>query len=219
MNLRSSWQYLSTFGARFGSVAAMQYALYTLVNKVLFFECFHVIMLDRDRLRPLEPTPGIKLSYRLATVQALESMRREPRWDISDERMRYFQAGDCCVLSSVDGHLAGYTWVHRNGRPELIANLVISIPADYLYNYAGLTLPEFRGAGLQPYRHHVVLNHEPWRERKGLIGYVRYTNKASQKGQDKSGYRRIGTIWLMGSRQRFWALFSRTLRDLGIGRL
>lgn len=219
MNLRTSWQYLKQFGSRFGSVAAVQYALFTLVNKVMFFECFHVIVLDRGRVRPLEPKPGLTLSYRLAALQDLESMRPEPRWDISDERMRYFKAGDCCVLSSVDGQLAGYTWVHEAGHPELIPGLVVAIPPDYLYNYAGLTLPEFRGAGLQPFRHHVVLNHARWRDRKGLIGYVRYTNRASQKGQDKSGYRRIGTIWLLGSRKRFWSLFSRTLRDMGIRRL
>jgi hypothetical protein len=219
VNLRSSWDYLSQIGSRFGSVAALQYALYTLVNKAMFFECFHVIVLDRDRVRPLEPTPGHTLSYRLATLQDLESMRLEPRWDISDERMRFFKAGDCCVLSLVDGRLAGYTWVHADGRPELMTNLVIAVPTEYLYNYAGLTLPEFRGAGLQPYRHHVVLNHERWRDRKGLIGYVRYTNRASQKGQDKSGYRRIGSIWLLGSRRRFWTHFSRSLRDMGIKRL
>ena len=219
MNLPSSLRNLSSFGSRFGSVAALQYTLYTLLNKVCFFEIFHVIVLDRDKVRPLEPAANGRLSSRLATREDLAAMRKEPRWDVSDDRMRFFEAGDVCVLSYVDEQLAGYTWVHAQGRPELIQNLVISLPPEYLYNYAGLTLPEFRGAGLQPYRHHVVLNQDQWRDRKGLIGYVRYTNMASRKGQEKSGYRRIGSMWLLGSRRRFWVYFSRTLRDLGVGRV
>lgn len=145
-------------------------------------------------------------------------MRQDPRWDISDERMRYFRTGDVCLLSYVDDRLAGYTWVHAQGRPELIPNLVIAVPGDYLYNYAGLTLPEFRGAGLQPYRHHAVLNQAQWKDRKGLLGYVRYTNMASRKGQEKSGYRRIGSMWLLGSRRHFAVYFSRSLKAMGIRR-
>jgi hypothetical protein len=96
---------------------------------------------------------------------------------------------------------------------------VISVPAQLLNNYDGLTLPEFRGLGLQPYRHHQLLNSGLWQDKRGLLGFVYQTNFASRRGQGKSGYRTIGSIWVFGSRRHFVALFSGSLRRLGICRL
>ena len=93
------------------------------------------------------------------------------------------------------------------------------MPANFLYNYAGFTHPDFRGGGLQSYRHRSVLDNERWTDRRALLGYVAATNFASQRGQTKSGYRRIGTVWLIGTRRHFAALFSKSLRDIGIGRI
>ena len=92
------------------------------------------------------------------------------------------------------------------------------MPEDYLYNYAGFTIPQFRGSGLQAYRHHSVLGQERWLGRRGLLGYRRSTNYSSEKGQAKSGYRKVGSIVLWGSKGRFFAHFSRSLRAMGIKR-
>jgi hypothetical protein len=205
--------------ARFGTGATVQHALYRLLNSVMFFEWMNIIVLDRDHVRPLDPALTARLSSRLATLADLEAMQANPPLDIHPERLASFRAGDSCLLSYVDGKLAGYTWAHTLGRPELMPGLVISVPAQFLYNYAALTLPEFRGLGLQPYRHHQLLNSCLWRDKRGLLGFVIQTNFASRHGQAKSGYRTIGSIWLFGSRRHFVALFSRSLRRLGIRRL
>ncbi len=96
---------------------------------------------------------------------------------------------------------------------------MIAVPDSYVYNYAALTLPEFRGLGLQPYRHHQLLDSGLWHDKRGLLGYVFQTNYASRKGQAKSGYRRIGSIWLLGSRRHYLTWFTPALRRLGIRRL
>ncbi|MFO1402562.1 MAG: hypothetical protein U1F06_06215 [Steroidobacteraceae bacterium] len=205
--------------ARYGTLALLQHVVHRALNAVMFVECMNIIVLDRERLRPLDPALASKLRSRLATRADLEAMRATPALGINATKLANFDAGDACLLSYAGEALAGYTWAHTLGRPELIPGLVIAIPGSYLYNYAALTLPEFRGLGLQPYRHHQLLDSGLWHDKRGLLGYVFQTNFASRKGQTKSGYRRIGAIWLVGSRRHFLTWFTPALRRLGIRRL
>lgn len=52
-----------------------------------------------------------------------------------------------------------------------------------------------------------------------MLGYVKATNFASRQGQGRSGYRRIGSVVLMGSRKRFAAWLSPALRRSGVHRV
>ena len=219
MGLKAGLQELKDVHSRFGFGAAVLFFCHRLINKIFYLERLNVIALDRDRLRPLKPNPGATLTSRLATLQDLEALHPDPVWEVDEDKLRYFHDGDSCLLSYADGKLAGYTWAHTLGRPELIPNLTISVPDSYLYNYAGLTLKEFRGVGLQPYRHHALLNHEKWQGKKGLLGYVKHLNFASRHGQEKSGYRTIGSIWMFGRANNFRVYLSKSLRDMGIKRL
>ena len=146
-------------------------------------------------------------------------MAVDPLLGIGPSKVNSFLAGDTCLLSYVDGELAGYTWAHTRGCPELIPGFVISVPAQYAYNYAGFTSPEFRGLGLQAYRHRVLLEDRVCGDCHGLLGFVAHTNFASRRGQTKSGYRTVGSVWLVGTRRHFVALFSDGLRRMGIRRL
>jgi hypothetical protein len=204
---------------RFGWSAALQAHVFRMINKVMLFECLHIILLKHENVRPLKPNPGVTLTSRLATPEDLEALRADDVWEIDDNKMRYFRSGDSCLLSYADGKLAGYTWAHSGGTPELLSGLTIRVPQEFVYNYAGLTLPEFRGLGLQPYRHHILLNHEKWKGCKGLLGYVRHTNWSSRAGQHKSGYRTIGSIWTIGTASSFFTIFSKELRSLGVRRV
>ena len=210
---------ISNMRRRFGTVAAGQHALYRLANTVMRLEWLNIIVLDRERLRPLDPARTARLSSHLATLPELEAMQSDARLDMHPGRLDAFRAGDSCLLSFVDGELAGYTWAHTMGRPELVPGLVVSVPPRFLYNYAALTLPEFRGLGLQPYRHRELLSTGMWHDKQGLLGFVLQTNFASRHGQAKSGYRTIGSICLVGGRRHFVALFSPSLRRLGMRRL
>lgn len=214
-----SFRAVEEMRARFGIVAALQHTLYRLLNTVAYVEWMHIIVLDRDHVRPLDPAHTARFTSRTATFDDLKAMSEDPRLDISAAKLRRHKAGDDCVLSYVDGTLAGYSWVHTLGRPELTPGFAISVPRDYLYNYAALTLPEFRGLGLQSYRHHQLLSSGLCGDKLGLLGFVAHTNFASRRGQAKSGYRTIGSIWLLGGRRHFVALFSGSLRRMGVRRL
>jgi hypothetical protein len=183
------------------------------------FDCLHCVVLPRENLRPVDPAGTAHITSRFATQEDIDSMQRDPRLKIYEPKITYFKQGDACLLTYIDGKLAGYAWAHTRGCPELIPGLVISVPNDLLYNYASLTLPEFRGHNLQPYRHRMLLESDRWNDKRGLFGYVKATNWASQKGLVKSGYRIVGQIWLVGSKKHFLAFFSPSLKKMNVRRL
>jgi len=213
------WQTVAESLSNFGWAATIHYVLHRLVNRFFLLERLHIVVLDRERLRPVKPRGDARLSWRMASIEDLLEMQRDAKWDIGADKIALFRAGDACILSFVDDQLAGYTWTHTAGRPTLLAGLTISVPARYLYNFAALTLPEFRGHGLQPYRHHAALTCGQWGDRQGLLGFVRATNYASRHGLAKSGYRRIGTIWRFGSKTNFRVYCSRSLVRSGVKRV
>ncbi len=196
-----------------------KHGLFRFVNKFLYLECLHIIVLNRENLRPLNPSNAHRLSTKIATWGDLKEMERQGYWEIEQKKLEFFNQGDTCLLSYVDNKLAGYTWAHAKGRPELFPGLILSVPREYLYNFAAFTLPEYRGYNLQSFRHHELLNHHQWKDRKGMLGFVLHTNYSSKRGQDKSGYTRIGSIWLVGTKSKFYALIDRNLRSMGIKRI
>jgi len=197
----------------------LKHAVFRLINRFVYLDCLHIIVLNRENLRPLDPGNTHRLSTRIATLEDLEEMERQGCWEIQRRKIDFFNQGDTCLLSYVDQKLAGYTWAHTNGCPELVPGLRLSVPREYVYNFAAFTLPEYRGCGLQSVRHHALLNDPRWRDKKGLLGYVIHTNYSSRRGQDKSGYTRIGDIWLVGRRSNFRALVGKNLRSMGIKRI
>lgn len=209
---------LQAEAARVGYARAIERSLYKTANQLFCMRRLEVIHLTRDRVAPLT-RPEAAITSRLATEHDLLEMRADGRWNLDDDLLDGFHAGDHCLLSFVDGERAGYTWVHTGGRPLLMPGLRIRVPTDYVYNFAGFTLPEFRGHGLQPFRHHALLDRPEWRGCRGLLGYVHCTNWSSRRGQTKSGYQPLGTISLLGTHRRFVVRMSRELARLGIARI
>jgi hypothetical protein len=205
---------------RFGFGKTVAYALDSLVNRVMRAECYHIIVLDRDKVREHSVAATTDVSVRLATRDELMEMRRQGTWGIEQFLLDRAGEGDLCFLNFCRGELAGYTWANVNGQPLLFPNLRLRLPDHYIYNYAGFTLPQFRGSGLQSVRHRALMQHtQLGKSTLGLIGYVSYTNWASIRGQTKSGYRRIGKLWLFGSKNHFVTFRSRAVRDFGIARI
>jgi hypothetical protein len=207
------------FRSRFGEAKTLKHVIYRLINRFCYFDCLHIIVLSRENLKPLDPTNAQRFSTRIATLQDLREMNKQGCWHIHHKKLEFFNQGDTCLLSYVDDQLAGYTWAHTNGCPELVPGLRLSVPKEYLYNYAGFTHPDYRGYSLQSFRHHELLNHNLWRDRKGLLGFVIHTNYSSKRGQEKSGYKKKGNIWLIGSKSHFCALIGKNLRSMGIKRI
>lgn len=210
---------IAALHSRFGAAKTLRHAAFQCINRYFYFDCLHIITLERDNLKPLDPDNTHRLSTKIATLEDLEEMERQGCWHIHQKKYEHFNQGDTCLLSYLDNELAGYTWAHTNGCPELLPGLRLRVPHEYLYNFAGFTHPNYRGYSLQAFRHHALLNHHRWRDRKGLLGFVVHTNYSSKRGQDKSGYHIKGSIWLIGSKSHFRAFIGKNLRIMGIKRL
>ena len=219
MNVEVIVQNYKKVANRDGYGAALMNLAYYLANKIICIRRLEVIYLKRENLISLDKQKYTQHSYRLATNEDLEKMRSENRWIISNELIAGFKSGDVCILSLVNQKVAGYTWIHTAGHPQFFPGLKVKVPADYAYNFAGYTLPEYRGYGLQPFRHHVTLNYVENLGKKGMIGFVEVNNFSSKKGQIKSGYQLLGTITTFGSHAHFITLFSNELKKFGIRRI
>lgn len=219
VNLINVFKNLKSDTIQIGPKKALTGLGYRAANKIVNIQRFEIIVLRRENLVPLDHAMYSNISSRLATKDDLEQMISEGKWKITNELRESFRNGDSCLLSYVDGNMAGYTWVHTAGHPRLIPGLRISVPKNYVYNFAGFTLQEFRGKGLQPYRHHEILNSSEWNEKLGMIGYVDSTNWSSKNGQAKSGYQRIGDLTIMGTGDNMKVIFSKELKKMGIERL
>jgi hypothetical protein len=217
--IKSTLKTLEELRSRFGALKTLRHASFRLINRFLYFDCLHIIVLDRNNLKSLDPANGHKLSAKIATLEDLKEMEKQGCWNIHRRKIEYFNQGDTCLLSYVDNKLAGYTWAHTSEYPEFVAGLRLSVPNEYLYNSSGFTHPDYRGYGLQSFRHHELLNLHQWRNKKGLLGFVVYTNYSSRRGQEKGGYKRIGNIYVIGSKSHFCAFIGRNLRSMGIKRV
>ncbi len=216
--IKSTFKTLEELRSRFGAAKTLQHAVFRLVNRFFHFDCLHIIVLNRENLKSLDSTKTHRLSTKIATLEDLKEMEKQGCWHLPQGTIEYFNRGDSCLLSYVDNKLAGYTWALKNGCPS-IAGLRLSVPHEYLYNFCGFTLSDYRGYGLQSFRHHELLNHHRWRNRKGLLGFVVHTNRSSRRGQDKSGYKRIGNIYVIGRKSNVHALIGKNLRSMGIKRI
>jgi hypothetical protein len=219
MGLKSFVAYFAGIRHTHGTAAMLAAVAHNLTNRAIFFECFHIVVLDRACVRPLKLADPTAITSRAATSEEVRAMRWQPQWEVNDKLLEAMSSGDTCVLSFFNGVAAGYTWAHLEARPEITPGLSISVPRDYIYSYAGLTLPEFRGLGLQSYRHHSILETHQRLNRKGLISCVRAVNFASRNGQAKSGFRKVGSMWVTRWRGRYRTLFSPGLSRLNIRRI
>jgi hypothetical protein len=218
-NLKSRWKAVCELRSRFGIVRTLQHVAFRLINKIICFNCLHIIVLNRENLKPLDPNKTSRLSTKIATLEDLKEMVNQGCWDLPPKTFEYFNRGDSCLLSYIDNKLAGYTWVLGDKCHAVMEDIKLSMPNGYLYNWAGFTLPEYRGYGLQSFRHHELLNHPRWRDKKGLVGYVNQTNYRSKRGQVKGGYERVGKVYIVGWKSNFHAFIGKNLLNMGFKRI
>jgi ribosomal protein S18 acetylase RimI-like enzyme len=104
-------------------------------------------------------------------------------------------AGDRCLLQLDERQrLVGYAWVAVAPVVFLTDGLHLALPADTAYVYKTYTLPEYRGAGLQPLRTLELLRRVEAEGRRRLLCFVKDTNLESLRGVRKAGYEPVGDV-------------------------
>ncbi len=208
---------LMAFCRHFGVAKSAMTFLNFLSTRFLFIDCWNIIVLKRERVKIPPNIDRDRLSVRFATYEDLinfESKGLVPKK--SAERMKDSWR---CLLCFANKKFAGYTWVWLGKDPLMAPGFRLEIPDNLVFNHFAFTLPQFRGMGLQSYRHYALLNTVELSEKEGLIGWVQYTNWASKRGQEKSGYKTIGHILIFGTKRHFYTYFSKALRSFGIQRV
>lgn len=219
MNLGARLRRLRQLVQIHGPWKAASIAVDWLVNRFLVLDAFVVVVLDREKVHRPRVVDEAPVSFRLARPDDVRALSRGDRPLLAEELRRAFVEGDACLLQFVGDELAGYTWAHDRGAPLLIPGLRLKIPEAYVYNYASLTLPPFRGRNHQALRHHQLLQDRRWQDRAGLLGYVKQANWSSRSGLRKSGYRELGRIWVVGLGDNVATFIPPSLRRLGIERV
>ncbi|MEQ1579219.1 MAG: hypothetical protein ABL964_01365 [Steroidobacteraceae bacterium] len=219
----SSWhersRLIAGLYARFGALAVVQSLLFSAVNKLLLFKQFDLSILTHGQLHPnaFNANPGFHT--RDASLADLFSMAKDGRWQINSTKIDNFRAGDRCLLTCMGETPVGYSWSTTRDHTAISPYLTISLPKGYLYSYAGLTLDECRGLRLHGQRHRALLVEAQAKGRSGLFSYAEHVNFASRAAQRRSGFRRVGSIWQIGSQRHFVLLRSRWAREWGVRRL
>lgn len=218
--IKSGIKAAKEYRTRFGTAKMIQHVFFRLVNNQYFcFNCMHFIQLDRENLKPPNPARLHRLSTRIATREDIQEMEKQGCWQLPSKVFERFDRNNYCLLSYIDNNLAGYTWVLDDGDCAVFGDIKLIGPEGYLYNWAGFTLPQYRGHGLQSFRHYELLNHPRWKDKKGLVGYVSHTNYRSKQGQRKSGYIGVGKVYVIGRKSNIHAFIGEELLKNGFKRM
>lgn len=153
-----------------------------------------LFVLDTPRPSPASIKAAEGHTFRFATLEDLETLYKEPAWDIKDKDIAAYKNGDLCLLQLDGEKLVGYAWLAASPLVEIMWGFHFNMPDDTAYNYKGYTNPEYRGKGFQPLRHLKLLEHIRQSGQHRLFGYVDQLNLNSLKGVRKSGYRKIGVL-------------------------
>jgi hypothetical protein len=203
----------------FGPLAVLQLAAARFINRWMRLERLIFVALPRQGLRPPQGNTEVRFSASFASAEQLARLARDPVWQINSVKLDNFRAGDCCLLSFVDGQLAGCGWASTRASMEITPGLIMTLPANYLYSYAGLTLRPYQGLGLQSFRHRTMLEEPRWSHRMGLFSFARHTNFASRASQRRSGFQAAAVVWVIGVANRFVVIRSPGAHRLGLRRI
>lgn len=133
-------------------------------------------------------------TYRFAALDDYNTVLSEPKWEIRDRDFLAFQKGDLCLLQFVDDNLVGYSWLAPELLTELTHGFHFNLPDSMIYNYKEFTISEYRGQGLQKYRHWKLCEYAKEIGKNYLLTSVNQLNLKSLRAVKKSGYKRIGTF-------------------------
>ncbi len=197
---------------RFGLQTAILGSLYNLTKRIGILEILYIIMNDRRNIRKPKLKFNEKMLFKIATRQDLLTLKDQGEYQIDEEKLDLFDRGELCLLNYSNDEVAGYTHAHVSGRPILKPHLELEIPDNMIYNFAGFTLPKFRGRNHHGMRHYELMQLPQCLNKRYMIGYVEFDNFAALRGDRKSGYAKIGYILVLGIARWKFIYLSKDLR-------
>jgi len=190
---------------RFGTRRSVARAAYGVMHRaagVRIVDCFR---LDRRDLRSVRLSAAFE--PRWLTPGEVMAVAGDPRLVLDwPWRALALERGDAC-LGLFDGdRLASFSWYAVEPTP-ILGDRRLRFPADRVYTYHGLTLPEYRGRRLYAAGRSLALKHYAARGYQGLVTCIERINYASKRSSRVLGFVPCGSLYRVAfaGRNRAWA--------------
>ncbi len=160
------------------------------IQRVFFFET--------DLTKPLPIVRArVPLEIRVATRQDLEAFadNLEVAGFDRQEVRRRLECGDVATLALSGGRLANVGWITFSSPSITELGVSLLLDADEVCGYDAVTLPEWRGYGIQAAAANFRNHYERARGCTRHISWARSENVQSLKSIAKLGRKRTKTVW------------------------
>jgi hypothetical protein len=202
--------------SRYGFRSAFLGISYRIIRKFIAFEVWSVLLNDRDNIKRPVQNEDETLDFKIASEQDLKWLLDNKKDIVDKHLLDNYNRGDICLLNYSGGTFAGYTHATVNGHAVLDNFIELALPDDMIYNYAGLTIPEFRGRKHHSIRHFELMNTDPCKDKKSILAYVNFDNFAAIRGGLKGGRYLIGYIVSYGLRKKKHVKLTKGIKRYGI---
>lgn len=168
-----------TIYQRFGLLATLHDFCISAIEKIIRFRLLLIYV--HSEARPVDTPPIRALEIRAMSAQELEPHIGAPGLDLPRSHIEQALANqDRCIGAYLDGQLCSYAWYAHN--PSTSSNrLLTSFSSDYAYAYKNLTLPAYRGRGIQRWVKNYALALYQAEGKKGVIVAIDSNNFSSRR--------------------------------------
>ncbi len=170
--------------------------LYKAINSIFCVRILNIMCLAAGDVSPELAATPLPFRFEVLGEAALRQYARIPGNNLDPEFVsRAYRRGDRCY-GFLDGeNLASFLW-YAAGPGELGPGLLVDFPRQYTYVYHGYTCPGYRGQKLFRLAFDQALRDHAARGSRGLLCYVEGNNFTSQCAMRRTGFRRVGRVFL-----------------------
>lgn len=164
---------------RFGLLATLHDFCISAIEKIIHFRLLLIYVHSDVLAIGTPPIPG--LDIHVMSAEELEQHIGAPGLDLPRSHIEQALAnGDKCIGAFLDGQLCSYAWYAQH--PSTSTNrLTTSFGSDYAYAYKNLTLPAYRGRGIQRWVKNYALSLYQDQGKKGVLVAIDSNNFSSRR--------------------------------------
>ena len=176
---------------------------------------FTIVRVFKNELDPLDSLEIETFQFKFLDEREMLELARNPDNKLNEAFVRAaLEKGDECYAGFDGEELACIAWY--SNKPTDDEGLVFHFSPDYMYVYAGVTYPKYRGRRLNVVRANRARRAYISRGFKGLIYNVDSHNFGSLRAIRTPGNQEIGFIVALRIGRHAWIYNSRSCREHGI---
>lgn len=198
----SRWRAFVALRRERGWATAVLYALYRLAERTVALKVYRVRVLALEHMTKSGEAAGFEC--RFLEPEEVARFAEDAANDLAPRFAQRAASGQhLCFAALRDGDLVSYTW-YALGEvdPADSSGVPLRLPGDAVYAYKGFTRPELRGRHLQGRLKRPVVEALLARGISRRVTLVEWTNWASLRTSERSGYRNVGWLVTLGAGPR-----------------